>query len=244
MRSRRRLHPDPSGAAQRGALGMTPDEAVDALLDREIAPADLPEALALIAGDRDASERLERMRAMFDDLRAPVGGPDVSRLVLGEVGRRRRWLTPGLQRAVSAGRLALAACLLAGVATTLVVERLNPDALVFGGPQPTPLASVVDAGRQDAAIGIRQVGGLLDTSFLAHGREGGSAFVLGTLEPIDASGRILRFGPAHDPQPRVVDGLVIDLTGRDCSRSARPGGAPAEGVTNEETRWVLLPRSR
>jgi hypothetical protein len=234
-------------AADTRPLGLTPDEAVDALLDREIAPADLPAALALIASDAAASARLERMRSMFDDLRAPVEAPDVSRRVLGEVGRRRRWMTPGLQRVVTTGRVALAASVLATVATTLVLERMHPNAAVFGGPEATPLASVVDAGRQEARMGLEQVGGLLDRSFLGARADGQGVFLLGTLEPLDAAGRLVRLSPATAPAPNAWsavtnEGVPVDLTGRDCTWRSRP--APAEAASSEETRWVLLPRGR
>lgn len=244
MGLRRRSHPDASVAARSNALGMTAQEAVDALLDREIAPADLPEAMALIASDRAASERLERMRSMFDDLRAPAHAPDVSGRVLSEVGARRRWLTPGLQRVVSAGRLALAACLLAAVAATLMAERVHPDAMLFGGPQPTPLASVVDAGRQEAAIGIQQVNGLLARPMFRGENDSAQAIAIGTLEPVDASGRILRLSVSPAPVATTVEGLIIDLTGRDCARLVRQAPAAGEGAASEEARWVLLPRSR
>ncbi|MFG0275158.1 MAG: hypothetical protein ACF8QF_08875 [Phycisphaerales bacterium] len=243
----RRDRDNPTGDVR--SLGLTPDEAVDALLDREIAPADLPTALALIASDPAASARLERMRSMFDDLRAPVEAPDLSRRVLGEVGRRRRWMTPGLQHVVTAGRLALAASLLATVATTLVLERMHPDAAVFGGPEATPLASVVDAGRQEARLGLEQVGGLLDRSFPGAGAEGQGMFLLGTLEPLDAAGRLMRLSPVPASAPTVwavssTEGVPVDLTGRDCTWGTRTAPAPAEAASSEETRWVLLPRGR
>lgn len=248
MFRRDRTNPDLRLVGER-PLDMTPDEAVDALLDREIAPADLPAALALIESDAKASARLEAMRSMFDELRAPAPGPDLAGAILGEVGRRRRWLTPGLQRVVTAGRVAIAACVLAAIGATLAVERANPNAAIFGGPEATPLTSVVDATRHEASIGLRQVGGLFERATPAPESPNQSVFLLGTVESQDAAGRLLRLCPSPEQATACrseapEDAIVVDLTGRD--RAWRAGEAPAspDGVPTEATRWVLLPRNR
>jgi len=250
MFRRDRSNPDLRLTGEPRSLGMTPDEAVDALLDREIAPAELPEALALIAGDPEASARLEAMRSMFDELRAPVEAPDLSDRILGDVGRRRRWLTPGLQRVVTVGRVAIAACVLAAIGATLAVERANPNAAIFGGPEPTPLTSVVDATRHEASIGLRQVGGLFDRAVPAPDSPDRSVFLLGAVESTDAAGRLLRLCPEAERKAlscrsdEPEDAIIVDLTGRD--RAWRVGAAPAapDAVPTEATRWVLLPRNR
>lgn len=243
MFPRRGANPNRHDAASALPPGMTAQQAVDALLDREIPPAGLQEAMDLIAGDPAASARLERMRSMFDDLREPTGAPDLSQRVLEEVGMRRRWLPPTLQRLVAGGRLAIAACLLAAVAATLVVQRVHPDAMLFGEPAPTPLTSMMNAGRQEATMGIQRVGGMFDGVFLLRASESDAAAHLKGLSPADedecAAARACR-----ERRLRERDALVLDLTGREQRWSGASATVQAEPAAVEATRWVILPRNR
>jgi hypothetical protein len=245
---------------------MSPDQLVDAVLDREVPHDAMGAVMARIASDPAASARLASMTGMFDALRAPVGTPDLTRAVIGEVGRRRRWLAPALQRAVGAGRLAIAAALLCALAVGLVAQRAAPESGLFSADRATPLANVVEASQAETTAGIRNVAGMLDA---VRGRGANEA---GTGGPVAI--RSIVFVTPYSPngvqaaaQQFTLKSEALVLNGQARFRVVGTDGAGAEmmlvdptgrergfvvqlrtGVECErregEARWAVLPRER
>jgi hypothetical protein len=157
----RRGGSNPGGVPSVDIDALTPMELVDLVLDRELDSQDEMRALAVIEQDPRASAALEQSQWMLDELRNVNDAPDFSDIVLEEVGARRGWLPPRLQRLVPLGRLAAAAVLLGALSASLLAERAAPDAAVFQNG-PTPVADVVRAGSNEAIAGVRSVSNMLD----------------------------------------------------------------------------------
>lgn len=130
------------------ARPITPDE-IDQLLDRELPPEARRELTGRLRHDPAALDELTGMHRVLGLLREPVPTPDLTARVLGEVDRRRGFLSSRLRRRVRQGR-AVAACvlLLAGFSVALL-HRADPG-LFRLRTQATPVGDLGEALRRDS----------------------------------------------------------------------------------------------
>jgi hypothetical protein len=130
------------------ARPITPDE-IDQLLDRELPPAARRELTGRLRHDPAALDELTGMHRVLGMLREPVPTPDLAARVLGEVDRRRGFLSSRLRRRVRQGR-ALAACvlLLAGFSVAML-HRADPG-LFRLRTRATPVGDLGEALRRDS----------------------------------------------------------------------------------------------
>jgi hypothetical protein len=143
--------PDPTPRAEPTG---TPEHVVDAFFDRELDPAQARDLLAGLRQDPARSEEVARTQRMLSLLRrTPAHGEGAEEamldVIMARVERRRGFLPEVWRRAVTAGRLAVAATVLLAGLGIAVLGRAHPGALRLA-PEPAPIASLVDAGRADA----------------------------------------------------------------------------------------------
>lgn len=219
----------------------TPMELVDMVLDRELGSQDEMLARAIIDGDPRAAEALAKSEAMLDVLREPVSSPDLSAAILEDVGARREWLPPVLQRIIPAGRLAAAAVLLAVLSAGLLARRANPDAAIFRSG-PTPVADVVRAGATEASAGVQSVTSVFDLVRVGAQEERkplNATFIIEvqSTRPCPLSERAAR---AKRDAGCASEALAVDTSDR-----LRWYGEPIESKgekANEDNRWNSPPR--
>jgi hypothetical protein len=219
----------------------TPMELVDMVLDREFGSQDEMLARAIIDADPRAAEALARSEAMLDILREPIAGPDLSGAILEEVGARREWLPPVLQRLIPVGRLAAAAVLLVVLSAGLLARRANPDAAIFQSG-PTPVADVVRAGATEAAAGVQSVTNVLDLVRVGAQQERKAlnttlVIQVQSTRPCPLSERASR---AKRDAGCASEALAVDTTDR-----LRWYGEPIESKgekATEDNRWNSPPR--
>lgn len=141
--------------------GLSELETVEAFFDRELDAEGQRRLFAALDRDESARRRFAENETVIEDLRRPVRSPDLSGAILEEVRARRGWLAPKLQRFVTAGRLAAAACLLATAGALFTAKRLAPENPVFN-PDPAPVSNVVESSQAEAAEGVQRVLGAFD----------------------------------------------------------------------------------
>lgn len=133
--------------------------------------------------DHGAAREFSRMTFALDALSRPVNAPDLTASILAETARRTRgaaWVSSGARAWVRVGRLAVAACLLAGLGVAMMARRQAPERFI---DRPAPLTSVVDGGRLEAADALRGVTGAFDAARDAARRFGAVAAVAPERRP-------------------------------------------------------------
>jgi len=89
-------------------------------------------------------------------LRAGVDAPDLSASILGEVDRRRGWLSRRQRRLVCAARWGAGVALVAVFAGVLLVQRTTPvDDMIV--PRERPLADLMQNFRSEASVAVQSV---------------------------------------------------------------------------------------
>lgn len=126
------------------------NELLDGSMDREWAR----EAYESLRGDAAACEDLARLRYAVARLSAPVPAPDLSGEILHQVDLRRRFLSRGRRRLITAGRLGVAAGVVVAVGLASFVQRNVPELRVAEAE--TPVTRVVES-TQHAARGQTQL---------------------------------------------------------------------------------------
>ncbi len=135
-----------------------PDHLVDAFFDRALDEGSRDRVFRAMLADPSRAEDLARTQRAIGLLREPVDAPDLTDRIMARVHSRRRFLPRRLRRTVTAGRLAVAACLVIGVLGIAVTRRLAPRAFELA-PRERPLTAMIDAGRDAASSGARDLAG-------------------------------------------------------------------------------------
>jgi len=128
---------------------------VDRCLDRELSAEECAALYEDLKASPEQARRLAETHAALDMLRAPVETPDLTAGILHEVGLRRGWLSARLQRVVTVGRLAAAACLLLALTVVLTAKRAAPDAAVFQAG-PAPVSDLINAGQTETRDSVKR----------------------------------------------------------------------------------------
>ena len=132
-----------------GRPGSVSREELDRLFDREM-PAD--ERRRLSSRLRREPDRLDEVidtRRAINSLRAPLKSPDLTDAVLGQVSKRRGFLSANLRRRVRTGRWAVAAMFVLSLGVVALAHRALPGRLDLT-PGPTPVSDLSDAVRKDS----------------------------------------------------------------------------------------------
>lgn len=229
--SRDRDDAGPAGSGSKPSVDAPPDGLLDALFDRGLDEQARDElVLALRRHPVRRREVLETVAAI-EQLRSAPRVPDLAGPILAETQRRRGFLTRRMRRAVDAGRLAVAASLLVGLASVAYLQRAYPDTMRLH-EQPTPVNDVERAVYTDSAAGQAALASGVDAvrRVLPLTRIDPSArlrFDQGVASLGSASGSIGlaspgAWAPSHDASYTVV---TLDLaTGRNRSTVLlRPG---------------------
>ncbi len=148
------IPPDPAPRRQ----APIPEHLVDAFFDHELDEGSRERLFRDMLADLDHAEEMARTQHALCLLREPVETPDFTDRVMARVDERRRFLPRRLRRTVTAGRLAVAACLLLGVLAIAVTRRMAPQAFDLA-PRERPLTAVIDAGRDAAVAGTQDLAG-------------------------------------------------------------------------------------
>lgn len=139
-----RIPTDPNGRQD----GVSREE-LDRLFDREM-PAG--ERRRLSSRLRREPERLDEVidtRRAINRLRAPMHTPDLTDAVLGQVARRRGFLSASLRRRVRTGRWTVAATFVLSLGVVALAHRALPGRFDLA-PGPTPVSDLGDAVRRDS----------------------------------------------------------------------------------------------
>ncbi len=137
------------------------EDVINAYFDRELSSTEEAALARRLNRDAGAAMLFGESEAAIDALRLPVDAPDLSGSILTEVGRRRGWLGAKMQRFVAVGRVAIAACILLGLAVTLTARRLAPEAAVF--PQAsTPISTVTKCASDDTECSFNEIMAAID----------------------------------------------------------------------------------
>lgn len=199
------------------------EDLIDAYFDREL-PAEDEAALAhLLKRDAGAAMLFSESEAAIEALRAPVNAPDLTQDILAEVGHRRGWIGARLQRFVSVGRVALAACLLLALALTLTARRFAPEAPIFPNT-PTPVSNIADCAADDTNCGVGEIMAAIDqmgaTTRLSEMR---SAIPMASFHAIQA-GFLNSFGMADPATGDVVRGVEFEPSAFELTIAIGKGG--------------------
>jgi hypothetical protein len=97
----------------------------------------------------------DAMRASLESLRRQPDAPDLTGAILGQVDRKRGWLSRSQRRLLQAGRWAAAAVVLLAIAGVFLVQRFTP----VGPPEtaPSPLSQLVPAVSDETATVLSRV---------------------------------------------------------------------------------------
>lgn len=142
-----------SGGSQRE--GRIARDVVNRYFDGEMTRAEREAFLLSLQRDPETAQEVVRIRAALARLDEPVFTPDLSERVLAKVHSRRRFLSLGQRRIVTAGRVAAACAVLMAVGAIALLKRENPG--ISLRPQPAPVSSVVSNGQADLAGALRQI---------------------------------------------------------------------------------------
>ena len=127
--------------------GRTPhDHAIDEILDGDLSPERSHQLLRSLRHDARACEALARTRIGIERLREPVDAPDLTGDILARVHARRRFIPGRARRAVTAGRVAIAAGVVGAVALASFTQRHAPQ--LRSDDQPTPVSRIVQVTEQ------------------------------------------------------------------------------------------------
>lgn len=133
-----------------------PDHLVDAFFDGELAGEERRAFLSAARSDLKQCEDLARTQRMLSMLRGEGASesPDFTASILDRVHERRRFIPSSVRRLVNAGRVAVAASVLAGLSAIVLIQRYAPEATRLA-PEPRYISGVVESGRQEAASGAQ-----------------------------------------------------------------------------------------
>jgi len=129
---------------------------LDSLFDGELSASEERELLSAARRIDGAFEELAKTRRAIELLHEPIDTPDMTQDILASVHARRAFLPPKWRRVVSTGRLAAAIVLLVCVGAVAMVQRNWPEATTWT-PEPRPISAVVECGRSEASLGVRQL---------------------------------------------------------------------------------------
>ncbi len=136
--------------------GRVPDALIDAVLDGDIDAARSKILYEHLAKTPDAAREVAATERAIEALKAPIHTPDMSYLVLSQLGGRHGFTTAAGRRQLWITRIAAAAVLVLTVGGAFAVQRFVPQAahLVH---HPTPVSDVVAAVPEPATqiAGIR-----------------------------------------------------------------------------------------
>ncbi len=123
---------------------------------------DLPLDDALVGGGAEHIRSVRRVERLLSIESHASSAPDLTGVVLSDVGARRGWLDTRSRALVWGGRGLMAATLLAALAVTLSVRRAAPE---FGpsAREAAALASVVDVGERAAASATAPLATVVET---------------------------------------------------------------------------------
>ncbi|HZW08658.1 MAG TPA: hypothetical protein VFF69_02035 [Phycisphaerales bacterium] len=116
-----REHPAPGGGDPRR------EQLIHDLLDGALAHEASRRAYEQLRGDAAACEDLARIRYAVTRLSSPIAAPDLSQTILRQVDTRRRFLSRRNRGLVTAGRLGVAAGVVAAVGLASFVKRSLPE---------------------------------------------------------------------------------------------------------------------
>lgn len=130
--------------------GSPHDRVIDEILDGDLSPERSQALLRGLRHDARACEALARTRIGIERLREPVDAPDLADQILGRVHARRRFLPARARKAVTAGRLAVAAGLVGAVALASFVQRHAPQVRLADDAAPVSrIVSVTEQSTRD-----------------------------------------------------------------------------------------------
>lgn len=186
---------------------------------------------ALVGGGAEhirSVRRVERLLSIESHART---APDLTSVVLSDVGARRGWLDTRSRALVWGGRGLIAATLLAALAVTLSVRRAAPE---FGpnAREAAALASVVDAGERAAASATAPLATVVETietgtPFLATLTGTIEAPAQGSCEMTFARGRQHnQLTPSHGGRVIVVNATLDPASQRTVDAVCGDAGSP------------------
>lgn len=127
-------------------------DAIDALFDGEMTDADARQLLS--RAEPAACESIAKTQRIVSMIKAPVEAPDLTSSILQQVEDDREFVTSPWRRAVRVGRLAVAACLLLGLLSIAVAQRVWPEATSLT-VQPRPVSALLLTTEQEAVDRVR-----------------------------------------------------------------------------------------
>ncbi len=168
----------PASGATRESASTTPRDLLDQYFDGELDAVGKAALNGHLQRDPTLRAECEETRESLKLLRATPGLRDRTEPILAEVDRQRRFMLRSARLRVWGVRAALAASLAMAAGGAIWAERAHP--IFFDGASPTPLATLENAGRNDAADGlasavnatkgvVRAVASPLGTNRLADG---------------------------------------------------------------------------
>lgn len=146
MTNPRPNHPD----LRADAPGRIPESLIDAAIDGELDPQLQQQIGDALRYDPARRQEMHETRDAINALRMPVEMPDLSDRVLDRANRHRRFIPRKLRQQVRAGRVAMAALLLAGLLGIAALQRAYPRLTTIAS-QHTPVKDLEQAVGKDSA---------------------------------------------------------------------------------------------
>ncbi|MFG0326230.1 MAG: hypothetical protein ACF8SC_03055 [Phycisphaerales bacterium JB037] len=139
-------HPDRDPAS----LGGPDRERLDRYFDRERDPASRAELVARIRDDARFASEFAQTQRVVSMLGSAPEAPDLSAGILAEIGEQRAFLRPRWRRVVTAGRVAVAACVALGIGLVAMAQQYGQEQGLV--PEaPTPVSHLADVSETTVA---------------------------------------------------------------------------------------------
>lgn len=138
-------HPD----MRDNAPGRIPESLIDAAIDGELDPQIQREIGKALEYDPERRQQFHDTRDAINALRIPLNMPDLSDRVLARASRHRKFIPARLRAQVRAGRVGIAALLLAGLLGVASLQRMYPRLTTIASQQ-TPVHDIQSAVQNDS----------------------------------------------------------------------------------------------